>query len=212
MNLHLFEKSPRAAVKGSSLFLGVLRRGLTKTSLTREGGMVCQLLNHILMTYNPHTFTSIVINYNTTSTPHMDTKNTGPSTILALGGFSHDGGKLQLWHDGNIQNPPTEVDIRGSLFVFPGSQIYHANSSYSGERFSIIWFTYKAALTRKYQRHEIDTLMDLNFNLPQDPHQKHMIPWSLISHTSQVISSPHCPWRQDIIDRPVADANLSTLD
>jgi hypothetical protein len=92
MNLHLFEKSPRAAVKGSSLFLGVLRRGLTKTSLTREGGMVCQLLNHILMTYNPHTFTSIVINYNTTSTPHLDTKNTGPSTIVALGG-----GVLERW-------------------------------------------------------------------------------------------------------------------
>ena len=80
---------------------------------------------------------------------------------------------MQLWHDGNIPNPPTaEIDIQGKLLVFPGSQLYHANSSYSGERFSIIWFTYKAALTRKYMRRDIDMLLNLNFNLPQDPQQQ----------------------------------------
>ena len=129
---------------------------------------VCQLLNHVLTSYHPHTYTSIVINHNTTSTPHKDTKNTGPSTITTLGDFT-DGGNFLIWHDNNLENPPTEVEIRGKLHVFTGSQFLHANSSYSGERFSIIWFTYKAALTRQYTPDDIEKLMTLGFNLPQDP-------------------------------------------
>ena len=167
-NLHAFKRSPRTAVRGMSMFLGVLRKGITKTTLTEAGMQVCQLLNHVLTSYHPHTYTSIVINHNTTSTPHKDTKNTGPSTITTLGDFT-DGGNFLIWHDNNLENPPTEVEIRGKLHVFTGSQFLHANSSYSGERFSIIWFTYKAALTRQYTPDDIEKLLTLGFNLPQDP-------------------------------------------
>ena len=160
-----FRKSPRPVVKGLCIFLGCLRRGPTVATNSPAGAEICACLNHIMSYYRPHKYTSIVINYNSSSSPHQDKKNSGTSTITAVGDYS-EGGNLLVWPDG-MSNPPRELHLRGRMQVFDGSH-FHSNTPYQGNRWSIIFFTYASSLKRIFTRGEVQMLVDLGFDLPRE--------------------------------------------
>ena len=90
-----------------------------------------------------------------------------------------------IWFDGWEQEP-TEIGIKGKLLRFSGSNRFHANAAYVGERFSIVWFTYKAALRHKHAIDEIDKFDSRGF--------------------------PYIPaWRQDIV-QPTATGGFFDWD
>ena len=163
-------KSPRKYVMGHSAFIGAFRRGISKWSLTPEGSDIAIALNTVLRNYRPDfRFTSLVVNRNTQSQKHKDTKNCGASVIAAVGDFT--GGDLEIWLDPDSETPTT-IPIRNRLVSFFGYRNFHKNNHWEGERWSIIWFIYKSSLTRKWLATELQELEHLGFNLPQDPPPK----------------------------------------
>ena len=117
---------------------------------------------------------------------------------------------MEIWLDPNSETPTT-IPIRNRLVSFFGCRDFHKNSDWEGERWSIIWFIYKSSLTRKWLATELQALQHLGFNMPQDPHMKHLNPVMLPLLLFFRCFFEHCRQRQDIIDKS-ADANLSTLD
>ena len=76
-------------------------------------------------------YTTIQINKNVKSLPHIDKNNVGLSTIIALGNFT--GGELII--EGVSHN------IHNVLFEFDGKKGHWVNS-FDGTRYSIIFFTH----------------------------------------------------------------------
>ena len=98
--------------------------------------------------------TSLTINKGYAAAPHRDKGNAGPSVAVSLG--HHTGGRLIIWQqdDGHsdiaaaAQAPSTCLDIAAKPHVFDGNQL-HSVEPFVGERFSIIFFTCKAAISTK---------------------------------------------------------------
>jgi hypothetical protein len=103
-------------------------------------------------------FTSIQVNVNTTSAPHVDGGNSGPSIII--GGGNYTGGRTVLWpsfdrqdstlkgHSKNWQKenmpkPPVAVDISTQTLRFDGDKTWHASETFTGMRWSFVFFTMK---------------------------------------------------------------------
>ena len=169
-------KSSRKYVKGHSAFIGTFRTGISKCTLTPEGTEIALTLNTVLRHYMPDfRFTSIVVNRGTQSQKHKDKKNCGESVITALGGFT--GGDLEIWDpSSSSETPDHTIPIHNRLLTFNGSVRPHKNSDWEGERWSIIWFTYKASLSRQWLATELQDLEHLGFNLPGDPPLKKQTP------------------------------------
>ena len=165
-------KSKRAYVSGHSAFLGVFRTGISKMTLSPSGTEISQVINHVLQSYMPdHRVTSLVVNRCTNSKKHRDINNANmESVITAVGPFT--GGDLEIWLDPN-SDAPTIVPIRNRLVSFFGARDFHKNTDYAGERWSIVWFCYKAAMGRSYTAQEIQDLQERNFALPEDLPLKH---------------------------------------
>jgi len=100
--------------------------------------------------------TSIQVNKNYASRPHVDRNNLGSSMIIAVGDF-HGG---QLWTEGgegeadvtlteNIKSPycyragmtykGSLVDVRDRLVEFDGNRL-HCTTPFKGERYSLVYF------------------------------------------------------------------------
>lgn len=77
------------------------------------------------------TYTTIQINKNITSPPHVDKNNVGPSYIIALGDY--EGGELFV--EGQSYN------IKNKFFKFDGKK-GHWTAPFVGTRYSIIFFTH----------------------------------------------------------------------
>ena len=103
-------------------------------------------------------FTSIQVNVNTTSAPHVDGGNSGPSIIVGAGNYT--GGRTVLWpsfdrkdstlkgHSKNWQKenmpkPPVAVDISMQTLRFDGDKTWHASEMFTGMRWSFVFFTMK---------------------------------------------------------------------
>ena len=78
------------------------------------------------------TYTTIQINKNITSPPHVDKNNVGPSYIIALGDYE-GGGDLVV--EGKPHN------IKNKFFKFDGKK-GHWTAPFVGTRYSIIFFTH----------------------------------------------------------------------
>jgi len=102
-------------------------------------------------------FTSIQINYDYASRPHVDKSNLGTSYILGLGDYT--GGEVWVHdEDGSVpftlegeedvnafyhvgrELPGVELQVRGTWTMFNGNQL-HFTRPFEGERYSIIFFT-----------------------------------------------------------------------
>ena len=76
-------------------------------------------------------YTSITVNKNFKSYPHLDKNNSGMSMIIAMGDFS--GGRLII--DDNY------IDIKNKKCYFEAYKQIHSTEDFSGDRYSIIYFT-----------------------------------------------------------------------
>lgn len=78
----------------------------------------------------PFPFTTVQVNYNYKTKPHIDGHNVGNSLILGFGDYS--GGDLVVSGKSyNIKNTPT---------IFNGSLHLHSTKPYTGERYSLVFF------------------------------------------------------------------------
>lgn len=130
--------------------------GITKQTIKKP--WLTRLLVGAIRSAVPHFhFTSIQVNYDYASKPHVDKSNLGDSYIVSLG--NHSGG--QLWVHDDTGAEPYELggqdDVSsfyrvGSVFrgrrlqvhdtwvAFDGNKL-HFTMPFEGERYSIIWFT-----------------------------------------------------------------------
>lgn len=77
-------------------------------------------------------YTTIQINKNFSSTPHVDKNNVGPSYVIAMGNYTQGG---------NIYVEGKKHDINNKLLLFDG-RLGHWVSPYKGIRYSIVFFTH----------------------------------------------------------------------
>ena len=81
-------------------------------------------------------YTTIQVNKNIVCNPHTDKNNVGLSYIIGLGDYE----------GGNLMIEENENDIKNKFFLFDGKKI-HYNKSFTGDRYSIIFFTHKTTLS-----------------------------------------------------------------
>ena len=162
LQLQTFKRSPRKNVIGQSLFLGLLKRGITE--FDASASELLRMIKGLMCKYMPEVlYSTVIANKNTTSKLHRDgTYNIGDSAIIAVGSFQ--GGEFELVQGSN----QCVVDINGRFCRFSGRQ-QHRNLPYTGERFSVVCFLHTKI--RSLTPIDIDSLRIL-FNppllLPQD--------------------------------------------
>eukprot|EP00633_Aureoumbra_lagunensis_P005284 CAMPEP_0197317764 /NCGR_PEP_ID=MMETSP0891-20130614/48360_1 /TAXON_ID=44058 ORGANISM="Aureoumbra lagunensis, Strain CCMP1510" /NCGR_SAMPLE_ID=MMETSP0891 /ASSEMBLY_ACC=CAM_ASM_000534 /LENGTH=397 /DNA_ID=CAMNT_0042807911 /DNA_START=783 /DNA_END=1976 /DNA_ORIENTATION=- len=82
---------------------------------------------------------SCAVNLNAQFTPHVDSgTGAGQSLSMIVGLGDYYGGELVVEHN--------EIDIQYKPFTFNGWTQRHWTKSFSGERFSLVWFTAKQRL------------------------------------------------------------------
>ena len=89
------------------------------------------LLEFMKTNYPDFKFTTIQVNKNVLSQPHIDKNNIGPSLIFALGDYS--GGSLV------IEGKP--YNIKNTILYFDGKK-GHWVEPFVGDRYSIVFFTH----------------------------------------------------------------------
>ena len=90
-----------------------------------------ELCNLINISKPDFKYTTIQVNKNVVSNPHVDKNNVGPSYIIALGDFS--GGKLVIEGD--------EYNIKNRWKNFDG-KLGHWITPFLGTRYSLVYFTH----------------------------------------------------------------------
>ena len=119
-------KSKRKYVKGRSIYLGVMKGGISTDTLTPHGTLLCEVFNGILRNYIqelPFEWCSLVINYNTQSKPHKDSRNkVGLMSVIGAFGSFTGGGDLQFYEADNDEMVPVgePIDIHNKLLMFDG--------------------------------------------------------------------------------------------
>ena len=80
-------------------------------------------------------FKSVYVNRNTVCKKHLDSKNTGTSLLVGLG--SYTGGETILYNKDDI---PEKFNINTHSLVFDGSKIPHSSETFTGTRYSLVFF------------------------------------------------------------------------
>jgi hypothetical protein len=78
----------------------------------------------------PFHFTTVQVNYNYKTKPHIDGHNVGDSVIVGLGGYK--GGDLVV--------SGKRYDIKYRPLMFNGAEHLHSTTAYSGDRYSLVFF------------------------------------------------------------------------
>uniref|UniRef100_A0A7S3K1F6 Uncharacterized protein n=1 Tax=Aureoumbra lagunensis TaxID=44058 RepID=A0A7S3K1F6_9STRA len=161
---HYRRKRVSGGIKNRSYTFGVVYAPFYKRSrtsnLTEEYAELTKLLVNFGKQRLPHgtTFTSITINLNLRTKPHIDAYNVGPSYII---GFGTDvkGGGLWTLADGIL-------DIFGEHFVQFDGTMPHATMEFTGKRITLVYYTARNLI--KIPPDEIDRLRDeFGFPLPK---------------------------------------------
>jgi hypothetical protein len=145
------------------------RTGLQKSAFSKlTNSKYIRLFKQFMALHRPgFKFTSIQVNVNTTSAPHVDGGNSGPSIIVGAGNYT--GGRTVLWpsfdrkdstlkgHSKNWQKenmpkPPVAVDISTQTLRFDGDKTWHASETFTGMRWSFVFFTMKPTPRRNKPR------------------------------------------------------------
>merc|ERR1719265_801046 len=121
------------------------------TQATKQYPEVVRLFNKWLTDRLPEEargfkFTSLNVNKDYAAKIHRDGNNFGPSMISAFGDFT--GGQLNYYpeDDGKQQNlkhlntKEVQFNVQEGLVLFNGN-CAHSVSSFTGNRFSVVWFT-----------------------------------------------------------------------
>jgi hypothetical protein len=150
-----YSDSKRPLIDGKTLICGQVRGGLAVGTSDPKIRLCILSLNAYIADYFDdrfNSFTTVVINQSTMAAEHVDSQNRGFSCILALGDF--EGGNLRF---GDTKE---EVSVRRP-YIFDGKRP-HSNTDYTGERYSVIWFTHTYPMKQANRQ----VLLDLNFKLP----------------------------------------------
>ena len=116
-------------VRGQKCFQGKSR---WPSRFNKEFPMLFYVLKKLMHSIDPEfTYTTIQVNKNVISRPHVDKNNVGPSYIIALGDFT--GGNLVIEGvEHNIKNSPLQFDGRLGHWITP----------FEGTRYSLVFFTH----------------------------------------------------------------------
>jgi hypothetical protein len=78
----------------------------------------------------PFPYTTVQVNYNYKTKPHIDRNNVGESLIVGLGDYV--GGDLIV--------DKKRYDIRNHPLIFNGAELLHGTAPYKGDRYSLVFF------------------------------------------------------------------------
>ena len=78
-------------------------------------------------------YTSIQLNHNIKTEPHVDKSNIGPTKAISLGDFK----------GGGIVINENTIDTNRNWFTFEGCKVTHSTADWTGNRYSIIFYTFK---------------------------------------------------------------------
>ena len=82
-------------------------------------------------------FTSIQYNKNHRAARHRDAKNTGVSYIVGLGNYT--GGELIIFDE--HEKNPVKHNIKNKFYTFDGSKYPHETAPFSGERYTLVFYS-----------------------------------------------------------------------
>lgn len=175
VSLLRYTSDPRGFAQGSTFSLGAYRKGGI-VGLCRETTghpATCRLLNTAIIAINrSHTWTSIAVNWDNCTEPHVDRHNDCcPSLLLGLS--HHNAGELWLAD----QNGSSYKEISDSLMagnklctsasgiLFDGHQVYHATCPWS-EGHRVILVAYSIQSATKLLPDTKEFLAEIGFVLP----------------------------------------------
>ena len=154
--------------------------------------------------------TSLTLNKGYAAAPHRDKGNYGPSVAAAIG--QHSGGRLAVWRQDDgisdiseaAKSASTLLDTTERPQVFDGNQL-HSVEPFAGERFSMIFFTCKAAIQADEDAKEQlnQQIRDCTgFTIPS----KLQLQQLMLHVSTPVLPSPISP-AEEIIDQILAATN-----
>ena len=139
---------------------------------THENLYLFDLLNKLAESINPdHVFSTITINRNVLCKPHKDAKNNGTTMIVGLGDYT--GGELVI--------EGVKHDIHYKPMYFNGFLHEHYNETWSGNRYTLMFYSYKGAWDIKHRPEDIKIIKEvlhgnayhnskLSFGIEKDEH------------------------------------------
>ena len=114
-----------------------LETGMSKTKVYSEYPELKEIFKEFANIWFPDfEWTQTQMNKNFTCPPHKDSKNIGESVAVGFG--SYEGGELVLVDENKKE---TLININIAPFKFNGSLITHYVKPYTGDRYSLIFFS-----------------------------------------------------------------------
>lgn len=107
-------------------------------------------------------WSQVQINFNYFTPPHKDAPNQGSSVIVGFGDYS--GGKLAINKNGKV----FYKDIKNNPTKFNGADYTHWTTDYSGNRWSIVFFTH-------HKRSELKALIKKKQELKKEQEYNNLI-------------------------------------
>ena len=97
-----------------------------------------EMSRDMMKKHNPNfKFSSIQYNKNHRSERHKDKRNQTDSYIIGLGDYT--GGDLRIWSED--EKTYKDINIKNRWFRFNGAARYHETLPFSGERYSLVFYT-----------------------------------------------------------------------
>lgn len=129
-----------AGTKPTAFALGEVMnfsRGRVPSRFNKMYPELHKALQDLAKCYDPHfSFTTIQVNKNVVSIPHVDKNNVGGSICIALGDFT-GGGDLVIQENGRTRKRV----VRNRFVRFNGSNL-HWVTPFTGLRYSLVYFTH----------------------------------------------------------------------
>lgn len=129
------------AGEGQSLCWGIVNRRSLPPDYSRNNWMR-PYLYHLLLDfadkYVDISFNSITVNQNYAAKKHRDKNNKGNSFLVSFGDYS--GGHLKIL-EGDLSGTH---DINCKPIVTDFSKVYHEVEDFTGERFSLVFYTFES--------------------------------------------------------------------
>ena len=133
---------------------------LQESATTKKFPVLCKRLKKFMKSHRPDfSFTSIQVNSNTTSKPHLDGGNNGPSVIVGAGSYNPEtGGRTVMWpglkknhvrlksatrdweESKKIPEPKYKFNIKIQSLMFNGNTCWHASETFTGRRWSFVFY------------------------------------------------------------------------
>lgn len=134
-NRHNFPRH-RGGIFG--LIRGRYKSGIGLSALSKKYPEIYKEIVKIGKEICPFQFTTIQINHNLVSTPHIDKNNVGEGLLVSFGDYK----------GGNIIIGGEEYDTKYKPTIFNGSKLEHYNTKFIGEhnKYSLIFFNINYAV------------------------------------------------------------------